>query len=188
MHEVSAGREPFPGAGSAKAKPGAKKPAVKAVKAAAKEEKPVAAKAKAEEKPAAAAVEKKPEAAEKEEPAAAEKKEPAEKKDEGAAAAPAAAAAAADDGSTPVIEGVALEGLWVSSVGGTISDLFGALLAAFLRTSCSLFCSIFLSFPAELGAGAMLVCKGRKVTFVNSGLEYPLTVSESGSCTDSGQP
>jgi pyruvate/2-oxoglutarate dehydrogenase complex dihydrolipoamide acyltransferase (E2) component len=72
-----------------------------------------------------------------------------------AAAAPAASAPAAaekEEGATPVIQGVALEGLWVSSVGK-----------------------------------AMLVCKGRGVTFVNSGTKYALAVSEGGdACTMDG--
>ena len=70
-----------------------------------------------------------------------------------AAAAPATAAPAAEDESaTPVIQGVALEGLWVSSVGK-----------------------------------AMLVCKGRGVTFVSSGTKYALAVSEGGdACTMDG--
>jgi hypothetical protein len=72
-----------------------------------------------------------------------------------AAAAPAASAPAAaeeEEGATPVIQGVALEGLWVSSVGK-----------------------------------AMLVCKGRGVSFVSSGAKYALAVSEGGdACTMDG--
>ena len=119
--KVSAGEEPFPGAGSSKPKAAAaKKPA-----AAKADDKPAAA-AKAEEKPAAA--EKKEPAAEtteKPDPApakaaAVEKKAPAKDPAAAAAAPFGAAGGAADDGSTPVIEGVALEGLWMSSVGGAM--------------------------------------------------------------------